>query len=506
MIGRIASPKSTTNQISASTHRFGRKMPLPDEAAMKDFVRFSKTFILTHFTPPTAADVPTFDEWLENSSYPPGRKKALRKVREEFKLDHKIYESQSFGKHEAYMEDKHMRAINSPSDLSKVILGPLIYASDKATFKTKWFVKGSDPRDWPERLVELFGDRAVMETDFSSFEAHHRAAFAEIIHFWLTYMTGHLSTELQKCLIERLVLGTNVAVFKYITVAIKQRLMSGALWTSSANGVLNLLIMAFLNARSVSDAEPEELARNIDAYFRGLVEGDDGICEKRGVKVELIRKLGLDLKFEEHDNFGHANFCGITCALDSRVILTDPIAVLRKFFVLPPKYMEADSSVQAELMRSKAISYLYLYHDCPIIGWLAYRVCELTRGRGVICLEKHAHEKWILRNCDLTSGKPWLVPPRVSMSARQHMEAVFGVTVSKQLELEAQIRTSGPVFRLDLWEFLTTSDLDFAEAHLVYDPSDRLLPTPEVNSYVASVKMKGFGKPFRPKAQQVPGD
>ena len=43
----------------------------------------------------------------------------------------------------------------------------------------------------------------------------------------------------------------NECSFKHVHASVDERLMSGALWTSSANGMLNLLLSSYISARTV---------------------------------------------------------------------------------------------------------------------------------------------------------------------------------------------------------------------------------------------------------------
>lgn len=461
-IGYVPSFHSFSNSVGACIHRFGRKMKDYDVSTQEDFEAFSKHLIETIFTPLTLAELCTFEEWLDKTSYSGERKEALRKLWREPNFSSETLESKAFGKWEVYDEMKQMRAINSPSDLSKAILGPLIYSSDKQTFRTKYFVKGSDPRTWPAKLRAAFGGRPVVETDFSSFESHHRGCFARVVRHWLHHMTGSVATRLQVFLIDELVNGINRSVFKHITASIPECLMSGAMWTSSANGVLNLCIMGYLAARTrVPRGEVEDLVQWFVTSFNGFVEGDDGICEDVGVQDDLIEKLGVDLAFDRHDNFCQANFCGITCPFEDGAIITNPINVLRKFFLIPPQYMRSRRGVIHGLIRAKALSYITLYRDCPIIGELAHRVLFLTR-----CVVP----KFDLLNPHSISsivGDDPITKPNVQISTRILMSEKFGISVERQLSIEKEIRSSGPAFEIFLADLIPAKDLDFSLDHLI---------------------------------------
>lgn len=451
-------------------------MPEPDPDDIADFERYCFRFIVEEFEPITGPGLPTFEEWLSQTPYSKARKDQLLRLRMAMHLDDKSFDSQSFGKWEQYEKFKAMRAINSPSDLSKAILGNLIFASDKKTFRSRFFVKGTDPKTWPEQLRKLFGTQRVVETDFTAFESHHRGRFANIVLFWLDHMTRHVRTDLQWQFIQTLVTGTNRAVFKFVTATIPQRLMSGALWTSSANGVLNLMIMSYLSGRALYPGlTPEALADRMRQEFVGKVEGDDGITLDVGVQPGQIARLGLVLDFEPHDNYSQANFCGITCPLDGGSIIIDPMKVMRKFFIIPPKYMKSNNSVHKQLLRAKALSYNHLFGSCPIVGALATAVLRLTAD--VAILSKSVQEymltetrhSWIKSYRDDTPH----TSADCTNATRQLFAERFGFTIEHQLRIELSLEKwrSGPV-HLELP--YTLDEYDYGLSHLSVDDKPKV--------------------------------
>ena len=217
------------NQITCVIHRFGCEMP--EKKDPLPFVAYAKAFIRKNFKPIRDDDITTSFEWLSDASYSGSRKRQLMELMSTVRNhDSKFVQNKSFIKFEGYMEPKNARGINSYHDALKLLLGPVCKAIDKSTFSTKWFVKGTDPRDWPKLLSKLFGSSRVRETDFSSFEAHHADEFAEVVAYWIKHMLrGVTIPRVYKRMILRCMLGVNVCKFHNITVRLKQRLMSGAL-------------------------------------------------------------------------------------------------------------------------------------------------------------------------------------------------------------------------------------------------------------------------------------
>jgi hypothetical protein len=498
----IFDPAHPYNHIAATIHRFGRDMPMSFDWRVYDFQCFSRQFITRYFNPIAQADIPTFMEWLRGSSYSWHRKRRLLKLYMELMangLDDRIFNSKSFIKWEGYLKAKHPRAINSPSDASKVVIGPIMWAVDKAVFKLKWFVKGSDPRTWPARLQEAFGQSPVMETDFSSFEAHHRGAFSEIGWFWVNHMMSACGRPAEfMVLVERMMLGQNTSVFPTIITKVDQRLMSGAMWTSSANGVLNLLIMAYLNARTVFPNAPvSDLVRDVDQYFTGFVEGDDGICISRNVNQELISDLGLDLKFDTAHWYGDASFCGIVCDPIAQTVVTDPLKVVRNFFVLPSSQRDSRDNKHRALLRAKALSYKYAFNDCPIVGALCHRVCDETRGVTVDLSELEEHKR--VRCEQAVRERMWDRPPCVPYSSRLLVERMYGVPVAHQLRIEASIMTGrGDHIQAD-FSFART-DMDVTLDDFVGDEDILRVPLPPT-PYVSDVVVGAWKHGIRGKTQ-----
>jgi hypothetical protein len=422
--------------------------------------------------PAIRADVPDFDEWLEGTNYTGSRRKELEKIHNEGGvLSWELLISESFLKDEGYMSWKYPRGINSYSDLSKTIFGPVFKAIDKATFNHKWFVKGMDISERPDLMFELFGESPVVETDFTSFEVHHRGVFSDIIHYWIMHMSRGLNLpNYLKKMLAVAIKGCNVTKFSGVEIHVPQTLMSGAVWTSSSNGVLNLLIMSYLWSFDAS-VPPKERAHRAFSSFNGLIEGDDGICSAFECDQSLVNHLGIDLKLEIKPNFGCASFCGINCAMGRREVLYDCRKFLRNFFILPGRLINAKKSTRDSYMRAKALSYLHDFHDCPIIGPIAFSVCEMTKSlniNGVVgYMDMYKRERLTKNLQKLSKGDDWLrTKPNIVPQVREHYQRVFGVSVEKQIELETAFLTNPHVKGCDLSQWMMPEDDDHKLMHV----------------------------------------
>jgi len=197
--------------------------------------------------------------------------------------------------------------------------------------------------------------------------------------------------------------------------------------------------------------------------FVGKVEGDDGICKYFDVPDSLIQALGLKLKMDKSENFGHAKFCGNICDVDALKIVSDPLKVLRNFFVLPRKYKDSNDKTHNSLLRAKALSLLYNLNGCPIVSELCHAVLDRTKGFSV---DRVAAELGTYKSNYVNAAiaeKVWMQKIEVHHTSRVLVEERFGVPIQEQLRIENEIRTSPKeYFRVDLSLYLSPEDLDHA--------------------------------------------
>lgn len=452
LAGVIPSRGSAATQLAAVVHRFGRKMPEGDRQVKDDFVEYSKLFIETHMKPVELDRLKTFDDWLKGMDYDERRKEELREVMREktYQTNEREVFSESFIKWESYDAPKNARAINALSDHCKVLFGPAFNAIDKATFETldsRFFIKGTHPSALPARMEEKFGTRPVIETDFTSFESHHRGVFVEVIRHWMMHMARNLKAVYSRGwfeLLSRVVLGVNLCKFRCIDCKLDETLMSGASWTSSSNGVLNLLIMSYLNLRATF---PEESAQELvcrAASFNCLVEGDDGICETdsrldKVRRASLIEGLGIKLEFSDHDRYGEAGFCGMLMSSDG-VVLTDPWKFMRKFFLMPAHVAAMSSKKQLAFLRCKALSALHQYDGVPVVSVVAKRVCDITASYDTrsVSREFNLYEREILTE----AAHAWRKEVVISDVRRQDVCVRFGMPIALQEKIERDFTSS----------------------------------------------------------------
>lgn len=491
--------KAPENYAAAVIHRFGCRMPEPT-SEIKMFYTFFCS-VVTRLTPIVDGDILEFETWLSRCGYSAGRRKYLLELRKKMlEMPKRVKDVEAFVKWEGYTKAKHARGICSYSDHSKVLLGPTIHATDKSTFRQleKYFVKGKNPREWPALLAEKFGGIRVNCTDFTSFEAHHHGYMSRCVYFWLSHMMRNLTGASQlRALTKRMVLGRNHITFGEAMAGVDNRLMSGAMWTSSANGMLNLHVMAYLTLRTkFPGLGPEELATKLDE-FNGLVEGDDGICEYADIKQELIDSLGLKLEMEDKPTFEEAGFCSIYCDAKSLSNVRDPYKTLRSFFVIPPALAAARDGRVLAYLRAKALSYKHLYPDAPVVGammdWVLRETAHVSHKDALKYFT--AYERQNMSDDILRAGGHKR-PASPASTSRAIVEKVFGMSSADQIAYEIEFqRARGRLVKLHLQHLFTTDDWCHAR-EFVQPLQNRLwMREPDVPEIIVDILRDGLHAP-----------
>jgi len=507
---------SQANMVAAIHHRFGRKMPGVHGDVEDDFSRYARSFILL-MNPVNPNDLMTREQWLDTTPYNQVRKNQLLDLATQAAcIEPSDFDCQMFIKTEGYPEYKWPRAINSFSDLTKVIWGPLCHAIDHSTFETingnseRWFMKFTNPKTWSAELESMFGEGRVMTTDFSSFEAHHRGVFSRVIYFWMMHMARPcLPTNAMKRSFAQAILGTHVCKGMGVTATLNERLMSGAMWTSSSNGMLNLLITSYLVKRSENPLmDACELAALAHKNFKMKAEGDDGITLVDRVDESLIQRLGISLDFKYHQSYRTAKFCSILCAEGTSAIIKDPLKTLRSYFVIPNSVPNENRA--RHYLRAKSLSFKYCFNDSPIVGWLAHRVCYLTRDCDVSSAKA---------SCELTSwqkmhlesaiaDKIWLREPDPTPAMYELVEEVFGIPVAHQLEIEHDIKMWDGLkpLALDLSRYASFDDYGNSLLWSEHDPYGGTWTTHPVIQAIVDGGRRPVGRPHRTKAPYIAVD
>jgi hypothetical protein len=435
------------NSAGGTIHRVGRKMPVRNPALSKRFLAFSKLFFKKFLKPLDPLVDLSVDTWLEKTNYTEAEKNKFRELDQSFSgLRERDFCCDSFIKCESYGEYKYPRPINSHSDKMKVTIGPLIKAMEEATYYLPFFVKHEDVCDRPKNLFALFGEDPVSETDFTSMEAHHEGVFAEFCILWMGFLLRNLpDRNIWLNLLKATVRGTNKMSFKTLFCILKERLMTGAMWTSIINALLNLVLMHFLFLDKKFPLKTVEFLIDKTDDFKIRIEGDDGIMSQFEPDPATVGGLGLLIKMDHAPNFGEASFCGIVADIATLQNTADPYKIMADFGLVDPKYAAARVSTKLALARAKAMSFICAYPACPVVSELARMVIRLTPHidvrKVIMAMGTYDKERFLKASRAFKQDKN--LP--ISMSTRRIVERKFKMAVETQILIEEQFRSCNQI-------------------------------------------------------------
>jgi hypothetical protein len=419
--------------------RIAAKLPKANPTMLKGLSDFALDWLEKHCKPLSPADDLSFESWIESRNYPEYRKQELRDVYakiDKLSLPEKVNVVKSFMKDENYPSYKHGRGIYSRLDEFKVLFGPICSAIESDLYKNPEFIKHVPVSKRPEYISEFldFEGVEIGATDYTSFESSFCPTIMEhldfvLFRFYLQYLDNPLYTLLFTTL-----KGENKCVFKWFTLYLRAKRMSGEMNTSLSNGFANLMVMKFL-CFYFGYGDPKM-----------VVEGDDGLTKTPTGKYptsEQFAQVGFKIKIEIHKNVESASFCGIIYDPVDKINITDPLKVLAQFGWAASRYARSGERKMKTLLRLKSLSYLYQYPGCPIVQELALYGLRVTKSYDVRNFIKNSGSlgSWerdklleISQNCsnfgkDLPT-RP--VPPRT----RELMCEKFGIPAEMQVALE----------------------------------------------------------------------
>jgi hypothetical protein len=329
---------------------------------------------------PPDADL-SLEAWLSGTNYPEWRKKELREAYDaviDIREKRKYFECKSFMKDEWYLEWKHVRGINSRSDVFKAWVGPTFKLIENVVYKNPSFIKHVPVRDRARYIMDLLYIEGgqYFASDYTAFESLFTKEMMESCEFQLyEYMTKALPNHVEFMGLCRDVLaGTNICRYKHFSVKLEATRMSGEMCTSLGNGFSNLMFMLFVC---------KELGCK-DVV--GVVEGDDGAFRVRVPKGGRLpeaadfARLGLVIKPEYHNKLSTMSFCGLIFDPEDQLVVTDPREVIASMGWTVRQYARCKSGKLKALLRCKALSYAHQYPGCPIIQSMAHYVLRVTRS------------------------------------------------------------------------------------------------------------------------------
>lgn len=352
--------------------RLGRSLPTPQPGAMRGLASFVRQWLEDNIDPVV---VPTFEEWLDATTYPECRKEELRRAAELDRYGRPPREYsrkiQSFIKAESYDEFKECRWINSRHDRFKAYSGRFFSAIEKEVFKNEWFIKHVPVAERPAKILSL--EKAGLryyENDYKAYECHFTKEVMRAVECQLySYALAAYPTD--AAYINSVLSGENrLKSQKHkFRVRLNARRMSGDMCTSLGNGFTNLMIVLYIAQQK--GYKPTDCS--------GFVEGDDGLfAVPFSMDATDFTSLGFTVEIKEVAHPYEAHFCGMRMSPDG-TILKDPIKFFSKFG-WTDSCIHGGESVMMSLLQAKALSAIYELPQCPIIGAAARRCLQVSAG------------------------------------------------------------------------------------------------------------------------------
>lgn len=451
--------------LAGCTKRVAAEMPPINRATLRRFKRFTRRFLERYCSSLrfSAEEEFSFDEWIDNVKYPQVRKDELRRVYQQGLTQKANTKVKSFVKNEPYEEPKHLRGIYSRHDDYKCRVGPYFKKFGDKLFALKWFIKKISKPDHPQVITDRLSKFAkYFCTDFSQFEAtfvRQLLSIEQYVYRWT--LEGH---PLQKeiCDLIAMSCSQNKISFKDFDIVLDCKRMSGEMNTSCGNGLMNLLITAFVLQSAGNSME------EWDAYF----EGDDGIIGCKNLPTDRIyTELGARVKITVPSGLHTASFCGNVFDPEIKHNVTNPMEASVSFGWTTAEYAQASVKLRKELLRAKSYSMLYQYPGCPILKHLALYGLRMTEDVAASTIEKlpslaveknsYVYEKNLELQDILTSNSN-LPIYEIHDRTRFLVAEIYGISVNKQIEIEKYLDNLGTLQELRL-------DLPYPKSWFTYD-------------------------------------
>lgn len=410
-----------------------------DKNKLKDFRKFVRSWLKKNITPLQEHEVPTFNEWIEETPYSRGRKDQLIQVWEKYLKNptkRNLKKVKSFIKDECYNEWKYPRLINSRVDVAKCLFGPICAAASAAVFANPAFIKTIPVSERAKAIKEkIYKEGAECDsTDYTSYEAHFTKERMEATSGELfDWLFSGCSSATRRIVMTMMDVLTSDSRFINKAVSMKMSAVrcSGEMDTSLSNGFANAMTIEYLAHKYKTKA-----------YY--YVEGDDGIIrwalKDRRPPQSAYEELGLTIKIQSSTDLSELSFCGQVYDMDDLVVITDISEQLARLGWTNSKYVKASFKTRTALLRAKAYSLVFQYNGCPILSVLGRRLLELTEGARVtkkIINNWDPYKKELLQTA--LSGLPEPLEPKAA--TRLLVEKLYKIPIWRQLQIEEQFRT-----------------------------------------------------------------
>lgn len=403
--------------------RLMRKIPEPNSTVLARFSKFVRDYLAAYV--PQAKPM-SFEEWLDSTNYNTARKEEIRAAHDRLRGGRPTRKEtsrvKSFPKTESYPELKPVRMINSRCDAFKAYSGPFFKAIERVVYELPEFIKHTPVPERPKRVMALKkAGLRYYSTDFTSFESHFTPAFLNACECALYRHCLAWCPSDAEYLCNAISGINNMSTHTGVRAHIRGRRMSGDMCTSLGNGFTNLMLAKF-----IAFEQGKEL--------NGFVEGDDGLfATEATLTPELYAELGFTIKISEEQDPCTASFCGMIFA-SSGEIVRDPVEFLANFG-WTSSFIGAGERIMNELLRAKALSSVYECPQCPIVGAVARKALEYTRGSLPRFVQDGYH------NTQLVPKDERNLPPFCPSADTRELFAVkYGLPVETQLKIESMIR------------------------------------------------------------------
>lgn len=436
--------------IKSITHRVGKVRPRINPRLMNDLYHFTTRVVKEKMAKGSLTeleDIPTIKEWLANSNYNNMRKRQILDASEGIEHPFDAFPEKGdcfshvdgFPKMESYeaSEFKAARAIMPKPDYAKACMGPIFYAIDKS-IGIKAICKSDKPGEIRDKIKKWHEDGnygfEFMETDYSSWESSQGPSLMKATE-WPLYkaICGPYWKEVKR--LANTLLGINKIHFKDFVAYIQGTRMSGEMNTSLANTWNNYIICRFVAARSG--------IRDIKSFH----VGDDGLIRtKKGCRfnMDLFEELGLEIKANYQDELYLCNLCKLHY-FPSGSVVRDFRPVLAKIGWFNKKFNNSRLKIHDELLVSKAVCFLFLTKNCPVIGPLCVKIVKeykvgaerilrrLNSDAEFSYLKQMVNPKLIVNSVykDLEEFKP-----KPTAEDRELYATLFDISPSTQIEME----------------------------------------------------------------------
>lgn len=409
--------------LDGTLHRVARETPPIDYLELNKFFGFIVKEAPGMLNP--VVDQLTLVEWLPNCHYDLRTQLKMMETMDDVKHFFQFPKDavrEGHGKRETNLSFKTARSIIALTTVGKCVEGPMAKTMEQMVYRIENFIKHVPGYKRAEWLTDRFkGTQEVYETDFTSFESGFREPIM-LIECWIySYL---LSWHPQSGEFLTKILSSQTTVkFKWYTLKMTARRMSGEMVTSLGNGLMNLFLCLYIGA------DRETLT----------VEGDDGLFTARnGVDTSRAERLGFSLKIERRPSVLKSSFCGMMMSKDG-VSFTNPRKVLLNFGWSHSPLVNGGKQMRRRLLRAKALSLLYEHPQCPILFVLSRRMIELTSGVDPL-FDKSYWTQHLLDQVATRKEEIYRLNSQgPSYEARCEFDECYGITVAEQIEIEEYI-------------------------------------------------------------------